>query len=113
MTGKASRIMTVKMRIISLLLVILAYPCVAQDNVVTIEGTRIRGDQEVPTVLYLVPWQPPEVQSLARADEHLMLQRPIEPLERQEFQRMVSYHQSFRLSTGDEPISGGADSKAE
>lgn len=103
--------MTIRKRTLSLILVIIAFPCVAQDGVVTIEGTRIRGDQEVPTVLYLVPWQPPAVQSLARPDEQLMLQRPIEPLERQEFRRLVSYHQYFRASTEDEPTSGGHDTK--
>lgn len=105
--------MTAKKRILCLLLVMVAFPCVAQDGVVTIEGTRIRGDQEVPTVLYLVPWQPPAVQSLARPDEQLMLQRPIEPLERQEFRRLVSYHQYFRASTENAPVSGGADRSPE
>jgi hypothetical protein len=80
---------------------------------VTIEGTRIRGDQEVPTVLYLVPWQAPAVQSLARPDEQLMLQRPIAPLERQEFQRLVSYHQYFRTSAEDSTVSGRPDSTSE
>ena len=47
--------MTARKHLLSLLLLIIAFPCVAQDGVVTIEGTRIRGDQEVPTVLYLVP----------------------------------------------------------
>lgn len=98
--------MTVRKHLLSLLLLLIAVPCVAQDSVVTIEGTRIRGDQEVPTVLYLVPWQDPAVQSLARQDEQLMLQRPIAPLERQEFQRLVTYHQYFRVSTED---SGGAE----
>ena len=53
--------MIARKHLLSLLLLIIAFPCVAQDGVVTIEGTRIRGDQEVPTVLYLVPWQAPAV----------------------------------------------------
>ncbi len=105
--------MTVSKRILSLLLVIAAFPCFAQDGVVTIEGTRIRGDQEVPTVLYLVPWRPPAVQSLARPDEQLMLQRAIAPLERQEFQRLVSYHQYFRASTDYERETAEPDTRPE
>ena len=105
--------MTARKHLLSLLLLIIAFPCVAQDGVVTIEGTRIRGDQEVPTVLYLVPWQAPAVQSLARPDERLMLQRPIARLERQEFQRLVSYHQYFRASVEDGKTSGRPDATPE
>jgi hypothetical protein len=53
------------------------------------------------------------VQSLARPDEQLMLQRPIAPLERQEFQRLVSYHQYFRTSAEDSTVSGRPDSTSE
>lgn len=72
----------------------------AQDSrvdsgVVTIEGTRIQGDQEVPTVMYLVPWQPPEVDELRAPDEQLMVEQTFAPLERYEFQRLVRYHEAF------------------
>jgi len=69
----------------------------AQDTpgVVTIEGTRIRGDQEVPTVMYLVPWQPPEVDELRAPEERLMVDQGLRPLERYEFQRFIQYHEAF------------------
>ena len=69
----------------------------AQDapGVVTIEGTRIRGDQEVPTVMYLVPWQPPQVDELRAPEERLMVDQGLTPLERYEFQRFISYLQAF------------------
>jgi hypothetical protein len=71
-------------------------PAFAQSpGVVTIEGTRIRGDQEVPTVMYLVPWQPPEVNELRAPDEQLMIEHAFVPLERYEFQRLVRYHKAF------------------
>lgn len=69
----------------------------AQDSgIVTIEGTRIRGDQEVPTVMYLVPWQPPEVEALQAPDERLLVDQAFAPVERYEFQRLLRYHQAFR-----------------
>lgn len=71
-----------------------------ESGVMTIEGAQIRGDQELPTVMYLVPWQPPEVQALDRADEKLMVGTSIAPLERAEFQRLVNYHRHFQLQTG-------------
>ena len=69
----------------------------AQESpgVVTIEGTRIRGDQEVPTVMYLVPWQPPEVEELRAPEERLMVDQGFGPLERYEFQRFIQYHEAF------------------
>jgi hypothetical protein len=83
------------------LLAIMPLACVqfaqAQDSeIVTIEGTRIRGDQEVPTVMNLVPWQPPEVEALRAPDEQLLVEQTFEPLERYEFQRLVRYHEAFK-----------------
>ncbi len=60
-----------------------------------IEGTLIRGEQESPTVMYLVPWQPPLVQNLERAEGSFMVERGIVPLERYQFQRVLSYHERF------------------
>lgn len=72
----------------------------AQDEVITLEGARIRGNQEAPLVLYLVPWKPPEAKSLDRPDEDLMLARPVKPLERAEFQRLMGYHRHFQALNG-------------
>jgi len=78
-----------------LLLVDLQTVHAQESGIVTIEGTRIRGDQEVPTVMYLVPWQPPEVDELQAPDEQLMVEQTFAPLERYEFQRLVRYHDAF------------------
>lgn len=83
-------------------------PALAQESaggIVTIEGARIRGDQEVPTVMYLVPWQPPEVEALNAPDEQWMVGAEFEPLERYEFQRLVQYHQAFRQGQSDDTAS--------
>ncbi|MBU2875412.1 hypothetical protein [Marinobacter salexigens] len=73
----------------------------AQESaIVTIEGTRIRGDQEVPTVMYLVPWQPAKVEELRAPDEQLMVEHQFAPLERYEFQRFVRYHEAFNNEQG-------------
>ncbi|AOY90134.1 hypothetical protein BKP64_03710 [Marinobacter salinus] len=72
-----------------------------ESGVVTIEGTTIRGDQEVPTVMYLVPWQPPEVEDLKAPDERLMVAQEFSPLERYEFQRLMGYYQAFSRQQAD------------
>lgn len=68
----------------------------AEEPVLTIEGALIRGDQESPTVLYLVPWQPPVAQSLPRPEASFMVERATAPLERPQFQRLLGYHARFR-----------------
>lgn len=67
----------------------------AEDRVLTIEGTRILGDQESPTVLYLIPWQPPAIETLDRPGGNFMIDRSLRPLERASFQRLLSYHRRF------------------
>jgi len=69
-----------------------------ESGVMTIEGARIRGDQEMPTVMYLVPWQPPTAETLPGRDERLLVSQAFEPLERYEFQRLVKYYEVFRQS---------------
>ncbi|WP_144776463.1 hypothetical protein [Marinobacter maritimus] len=86
----------VKPTLLAVLLLVDLQAVYAQETgIVTIEGTRIRGDQEVPTVMYLVPWQPPEVDELQAPDERLMVEQTFTPLERYEFQRLVRYHDAF------------------
>lgn len=75
------------------------------SGVVTIEGARIRGNQEVPTVMYLVPWQTPKANELQAQDEQLMVEQAFEPLERYEFQRFVRYHEAF--SREHAPVNSG------
>lgn len=66
-----------------------------ESGIMTIEGARIRGDQEMPTVMYLVPWQPPAAETLRGQGENLMVSQAFTPLERYEFQRLVNYYQVF------------------
>jgi len=68
----------------------------AENEIITIEGTRIRGNQELPTVLYVVPWKPPEIQQLDTPKSAFTSQRPLKKIERSSFNRLVSYHQRFQ-----------------
>jgi len=68
----------------------------AESEILTIEGARIRGNQELPNVLYVVPWQPPEVYTLDAPKQSLVSKRGIKMLERERFKRLLSYHQSFQ-----------------
>lgn len=94
-TGTNKRIAVLQRLALAVMVMLASIAGAQETEVLTIDGTLIRGDQEMPTVMYLVPWQPPEVQGLERPDEKLMVQTSIAPLERAEFQRMLSYHRQF------------------
>lgn len=68
----------------------------AEGEILTIEGARIRGNQELPNVLYVVPWQPPQVYKLDAPDQSLASTRKLKTLERESFKRLLSYHQAFQ-----------------
>ena len=68
----------------------------AEEEILTIEANRIRGNQELPTILYLVPWQNPEVQSITAPEQNFAVQRELKSLERSEFQRLMGYHEQFK-----------------
>lgn len=72
----------------------------SEEEIITIEGTRITGNQESPTILYVVPWQPPEVEALEASASIKQLDSSIEPIERSEFRRLLGYHEHFRFVTG-------------
>jgi hypothetical protein len=64
----------------------------ADSNVITIETATIRGNQELPTVLYLVPWQPPEINSLNATQTADLTKNTIELIDRNSFKRLVESH---------------------
>lgn len=71
----------------------------AKGNVITIETATIRGNQELPTVLYLVPWQPPTINPLPASQTAEISQQPLEKIERNSFRRLLHYHQQFKINT--------------
>lgn len=62
-------------------------------RIVTLDGSRIQGEQELPTVLYLVPWQPVETTGPAPLEEQLLTEGAVESLEREAFRRRLEYSQ--------------------
>lgn len=75
--------------------------CADKNEILTLESVRIHGDQESPVVVYIVPWQSPELKDLDVQQANAVL-RPLQPLERESFQRMLGYHQLFQLQAGAE-----------
>lgn len=54
--------------------------------------TEITGNSELPTVLYIVPWQKSDPGNLTGKPVNTLLQEVLEPLDREEFLRRVDYY---------------------
>ena len=54
--------------------------------------TEITGNSELPTVLYIVPWQKSDPGDLKGKPVNTLLEEVLEPLDREEFLRQVDYY---------------------
>ena len=54
--------------------------------------TEITGNQELPKVLYIVPWQKSDPSDLMGRPVNTLLDEVLAPIDREEFVRQVDYH---------------------
>jgi hypothetical protein len=59
------------------------------------EGTAIIGNQELPKVLYIVPWKPSELPDLSEPPLQSLIDDALAPVDREEFRREVLYHDAL------------------
>ncbi len=57
--------------------------------------TEVTGNQELPTVLYIVPWQKADPGDLTGRPVNTLLDEVLAPLNRDEFVRQVDYYQDL------------------
>jgi hypothetical protein len=58
----------------------------------TLERTEVTGNQELPKVLYIVPWQKAQPGELTGRPANTLLDEVLAPLDRDEFTRQVDYY---------------------
>jgi hypothetical protein len=73
-----------------------AVQVVYADDRADLEGTQIIGSRELPKVLYIVPWRPPQTGELVGRPVESLLDEALAPVDREVFQRQVQYHDAFR-----------------
>jgi hypothetical protein len=61
-----------------------------------LEGTQIIGSRELPKVLYIVPWRPPQAGDLVGRPVESLLDEALAPVDREVFQRQVQYHSDLQ-----------------
>ena len=64
--------------------------------------TEITGNQELPTVLYIVPWQKADPADLMGRPVNTLLDEVLAPIDREEFVRQVDYYGDLYGSDEDE-----------
>ncbi|WP_020406665.1 hypothetical protein [Hahella ganghwensis] len=81
----------------------------AADEVLVIDGAEIRGDQEQPKILYIVPWQRPGSRGgLEPSSVDIVGAGLLKPIYREEFLREVAYFDLFHQESP-EDVSTEAD----
>ncbi len=57
--------------------------------------TEITGNQELPTVMYIVPWQKADPGDLLGKPINTLLDEVLAPIDREEFLRQVNYYENL------------------
>ena len=72
-------------------LLLTAQPIFAQERI-EMQGTSITGNRELPKVLYIVPWKPPELISVKTPAIYSIIDQSLQPIERASFKRQLNYY---------------------
>jgi hypothetical protein len=67
-----------------------------------LDRTEVTGNQELPKVLYIVPWQKSDPGDLMGRPVNSLLDEVLAPLDREEFIRQVDYYSDLYGVTGKE-----------
>lgn len=70
-------------------------PGVQAEERLEMEGTAIIGNQELPKVLYIVPWKQSELPDLSEPPLQSLIDDALAPIDREEFRREVLYHDAL------------------
>lgn len=62
---------------------------------VNLDATAIRGNQELPKVLYIVPWKDPALVELAGRPVNSLVEEVLSPVDREVFRRQGRYWQQL------------------
>ncbi len=68
----------------------------AAEDHLDMQGTEIIGNQELPKVLYIVPWKKSSLPDLGTPPLQSLISDALAPVERDEFRRQVRYY--YQLS---------------
>ena len=62
---------------------------------IVMQGTAIIGNQELPKILYIVPWKKSELPDLSEPPLESLIDEALKPIDRNVFRRQVEYYQTL------------------
>lgn len=68
-------------------------PVSAEEDRLEMQGTAIIGNQELPKMLYIVPWKASELPELVEPPLGSLIDEALMPVERNVFQRQLEFHE--------------------
>jgi len=77
-----------------------AEPEPASASGLRLESTSIRGNQELPKVLYIVPWKDPELAEVSGRPVNSLIDEVLAPVDREVFLRQVRYFDQLYGAAG-------------
>jgi len=83
-----------------------AEPVAKQPDRMQLDATSIRGNQELPKVLYIVPWKEPGPGDLAGRPLNSLVDEALAPLDREVFRRQMAYFDQLYAPSGAAPGDG-------
>ncbi len=78
--------------LLPLLLILPAAAQAQEEEVISLEGTTVVGNRELPKVLYIVPWQESELPDMTDLPLNALINDALSPIERDVFQRQIQFH---------------------
>lgn len=67
-------------------------------DAIELDSTQITGNQELPQVLYIVPWKSSDLGDLVGRPVNTLLDEVLEPADREVFVRQIRYYEDLNSS---------------
>ena len=83
------------MKYAPLIFSLLLFTGTAQAERIIMQGTAVIGNQELPKVLYIVPWKKSELPDLSEPPLESLIDEALKPIDRSVFRRQVEYYQTL------------------
>ena len=81
--------------LIIVIILICSFSSAYAEDKLKMDGTSIIGNQELPKVLYIVPWKNSEVPDMSQPPLESLIDEALQPIDREVFQRQVNYHHAL------------------
>lgn len=80
---------------------------------IELDPTSIRGNQELPKVLYIVPWKEPDLAQPAGRPLNSLVDEALAPVDRDVFRRQMRYFDELYARPGDASAESSAGSASQ